>query len=156
MPSLDPATRNITIGRLQAGESQNEVARTLNVNQNTISKLWNINVLPWPSKSPDDPIEHPWDQLDKRVRQRQPRLTPPNVATGMANNTKKQCEKFDWVYAKEVQSSVGRAWWSYTVLTLTWPEVCWTVINWLFFYLSSEVWTVNFSIINIPSWYLKV
>ena len=41
MPKLDPATRNIAIGRLQAGESQNEVARTLNVNQSTISKLWN-------------------------------------------------------------------------------------------------------------------
>jgi transposase len=35
MPRLDPATRNIAIGRLQAGESQNEVARTLNVNQST-------------------------------------------------------------------------------------------------------------------------
>jgi len=42
MPRLDPATRNIAIGRLQAGESQNEVARTLNVNQSTISRLWNI------------------------------------------------------------------------------------------------------------------
>ena len=41
MPRLDPATRNIAIGLLQAGESQNEVARTLNVNQSTISKLWN-------------------------------------------------------------------------------------------------------------------
>jgi IS30 family transposase len=41
MPWLEPATRNIAIGHLQAGESQNEVAQTLNVNQSTISRLWN-------------------------------------------------------------------------------------------------------------------
>ena len=41
MPRLDPATRNIAIDRLQVGESQNEVARTLNVNHSTISRLWN-------------------------------------------------------------------------------------------------------------------
>ena len=41
MPRLDPATRNIAFGRLQAGESQIEVARTLYVNQSTISRLWN-------------------------------------------------------------------------------------------------------------------
>ena len=40
MPKLDPAIRNIAISRLQAGESQNEVARTLNINQSTFSKLW--------------------------------------------------------------------------------------------------------------------
>ena len=40
MPKLDPATRNIAIGHLQAGESQNEVTRTLDVNQSTISRLW--------------------------------------------------------------------------------------------------------------------
>jgi transposase len=41
MPRLDPATRNIVIGRLQAGQSQNEVARTVNVDQSTIFRLWN-------------------------------------------------------------------------------------------------------------------
>ena len=41
MPRLNPATQYIAIGRLQAGDSQNEVARTVNVNQSTIAKLWN-------------------------------------------------------------------------------------------------------------------
>jgi hypothetical protein len=38
MPRLDPATRNIAIGRLQAGESQNEVARTLNREPNIMNR----------------------------------------------------------------------------------------------------------------------
>ena len=42
MSRLDPATQNIAIDRLQAGESQNEVARIANVNHSTISRLWNI------------------------------------------------------------------------------------------------------------------
>ena len=38
----------------------------------------NINTLPWPSKSPDlNPIEHLWDQIDRRVRQR--RIPPQNL-----------------------------------------------------------------------------
>ena len=38
MPKLDPASRNVAIGRLQDGESQNEVPRTLNVNQRMTTK----------------------------------------------------------------------------------------------------------------------
>ena len=41
MPRLDPATRNIVIGRLQAGVSQSEIVQTENVNKSTISRLWN-------------------------------------------------------------------------------------------------------------------
>ena len=40
MPRLDAATRNIAIGRIQAGESQNVVARDYNVHRSTISRLW--------------------------------------------------------------------------------------------------------------------
>ena len=36
----------------------------------------NVNVLPWPSKSPD-PIEYVWDLLDRRVRARA--IPPRNV-----------------------------------------------------------------------------
>ena len=40
MPRLDTATRNIIIGRLQASESQNAVARLYNVHRSMISRLF--------------------------------------------------------------------------------------------------------------------
>ncbi|KAK3108567.1 hypothetical protein FSP39_010793 [Pinctada imbricata] len=41
MPRLGFEQRNIIIGRLQAGESQNFLANLYNVSQSTISRLWN-------------------------------------------------------------------------------------------------------------------
>ena len=40
MPRLDASTRNIAIGRIQAGESQYAVARDYNVHRSMISRLW--------------------------------------------------------------------------------------------------------------------
>ena len=40
MPRLDTATRNIIIGRFQASESQNAVARLYNVHRSMISRLF--------------------------------------------------------------------------------------------------------------------
>jgi DNA invertase Pin-like site-specific DNA recombinase len=40
MPRLGPATRNNVIDRLQAGQSQTEVARQFNVQQSTIYRHW--------------------------------------------------------------------------------------------------------------------
>ena len=38
----------------------------------------NVNILPWPAKSPDlNPIEHVWDMLDRRMRARA--IPPRNV-----------------------------------------------------------------------------
>ena len=63
MPRLDTATRNIVIGRLQAGDLQNAVAKLYNVHRSTISGLLQRYMYQQSSSTAD------------RQRSRRPRIT---------------------------------------------------------------------------------
>lgn len=53
-------------------QQDNARPHTARVTQNFLANN-NIDVLPWPACSPDmSPIEHLWDALDRRIRQRRP------------------------------------------------------------------------------------
>jgi hypothetical protein len=96
---LQPHGMHVIDRQRELFQQDNARPRTACVTMNNLEQN-NNNVLPWPSKSCAPATTSTSDSWS----------TPPNVSTGIANNTRKQCEKFDWVYAEEVQSSVGRAW----------------------------------------------
>ena len=150
MPRLDAATRNMAIGRLQAGETQSSVARRLNVSQSTISRLVtrfqqtailqphllpaidvqreifqqdnarphtarvtrdflaanNVNVLPWPSRFPDlNHIEHLWDELDRRLRQRQ---RQPQTLQALAACLQEEWQRIPQAFIRRLIQSMTR------------------------------------------------
>lgn len=66
----------------------------------------NVDVLPWPSKSPDlNPIEHLWDELDRRVRQRQP---PPQSLQQLVNALQAEWANIPEQVIRNLTSSMGR------------------------------------------------
>lgn len=66
----------------------------------------NVNVLSWPSKSPDlNPIEHLWDELDRRVRQRQP---APQSLQQLANALQAEWANIPQQFIQNLTSSMGR------------------------------------------------
>ena len=67
----------------------------------------NVAVLPWPSKSPDlNPIEHLWDDLDRRVHQRQPQ---PQSLQQQMNALEDEWNNIPQQAIRTLISSMGRA-----------------------------------------------
>ena len=63
-------------------------------------------LLPWLSKSPNlNPIEHPWDDLDRRIRQRQPQ---PQSLQQLVNALQDEWNNISQQAIRTLISSMGR------------------------------------------------
>jgi len=65
-----------------------------------------VNVLPWPAYSPDlSPIEHLWDQLDRRVRSRDP---PPQTLPALRQALQEEWDNFPQAKIRRLIASMRR------------------------------------------------
>ena len=65
-----------------------------------------IRVLEWPSRSPDmNPIEHLWDELDRRVRRR---VAPPETLDSLAQALQEEWTAIPVDVIQNLIGSMGR------------------------------------------------
>ncbi len=94
--------------------------------QGSVHNSWKLNipVLAWPAYSPDmSHIEHVWDALDRRIRQRVP--VPANIQQlrlssfhwrGVDQYSTGHNQQPDQLYAKEMCCTTWGKWWSHPIL----------------------------------------
>ena len=65
-----------------------------------------IQVLEWPSRSPDiNPIEHLWDELNRRVRRR---AAPPETLDALAQALQEEWTAIPGEFIQNLIGSMGR------------------------------------------------
>ena len=104
---LQPHQPHVIDRQRELFQQDNARPHTARVTMNYLEQN-NINVLPWPYKSPDlNPIEHLWDQLDKRVRQRQP---PPQTLDQLRQMLQQEWRTISRNNVRNLIESMPRRW----------------------------------------------
>ena len=112
----------------------------------------NINVMDWPSMSPDlSPIEHVWDMLDRGIHQH-PVQPQTFTATGTGAHSGVEWFAFEcypplyWVNGSSLRGSYLCCWWPYQILRLVSPSFC------LCFVRCNEIFPILLSLSCVAKW----
>ena len=86
-------------------QQDNATPHTAVVTRNFLNNN-NVNVLPWPARSPDlSPIEHLWDHLGRRVQQRQ---HPPQTRNALAQALQEEWRRIPYHVIRRLVHSARR------------------------------------------------